>query len=483
MGDEFPLANALADKGFLPQPYGTRTILEYASRLIDVPPLPPPPVAPGEVIDVDDPTSNNINTSKEHELQQCMKALEGAYPENSFMRAVEQQLLLTATPVPSAGYANKYVRPPNGNTNTIIDENAGILANVKNVLSFALSKSTGGDLSLNYQEPANQALAWHCRDARLATISTNGQQISVNNTADCTWATTDFPAHKGISNIRAIAWRPCAANTIAVGCDMGVALYSFNINSNNNIKYLRHEGHTSCTRLTWNSDGSKLASASPHDFSVRLWDVASGTSVRVCTDGSVISFSPNIADLLVVANALKASFRFWSTDTWEGERWNLLSGVPTAVAWHPKSTHFALASRGDSCVHFFKLKIDQSAASIVHSEITSLPKLGPGGIPRALAWDNTGERFAVIFHHDQHQGAFEDFQVDTNRRFLVALYNTSTNPNFTIAPIGYVAGPPKSGPPLDIQFKCRGGIKATSVLAVAWACGDITFTQMFFQAM
>ncbi|MGP0023424.1 MAG: CHAT domain-containing protein [Streptosporangiaceae bacterium] len=106
-------------------------------------------------------------------------------------------------------------------------------------------------------------------------------------------------------------------------------------------------GHTAgVTGVAFSPDGTLLATASGGtDLSARLWDVATGTTVRTLTGaGTMVAFSPD-GTLLATASHSNESARLWDVAT--GQRLRTLTGhtgMVNGVAFSPDGTLLATAS-------------------------------------------------------------------------------------------------------------------------------------------
>lgn len=426
--------NAFAAFGFIPPEYGHRTVVEHRAQLISV--APPPENTEEDRAECTRLAANEIDTAI------------GGGPA---FAAIDTALLLPFEPT-DHGFAP--ILPPGPPPGAI-----------RRLLSFTTP-----------HPPPQNIIASHWSDPRIAVVAARGNAIEVFDPRSSRpqW---EKRADGRVVKIRALAWRPYARDTIVAACQAGVAIWNGRV-----LNVLTYQGHTDLVALSWSCDGAKLCTASNNDGSVRIWDTATGESRVVCK-GTTLSYAPNSPDVMLVGFANSNAFRLWKLDSKQCERWGFLAGSPTALAWCPKQPLAVVSARNESALHFMRV-LPHGDSELIHSEPTVLPKIGPGGSAANIAWDETGERLAVCFMHEQSTAPpISQWEHDEQRRFAVALYATTINPAFTICPVGFISGPRNSGPPIDLCFRsrCHQFGAAAAVLAVAWASGHVTFTQLFFK--
>jgi len=115
-------------------------------------------------------------------------------------------------------------------------------------------------------------ISFHWSDERMAVVSADSDAIhilSLGGESELEWERPALKSNK-MTNINAIAFRPFSGSTIAAGCERGIAIWR-----RREVSYLIRRAHTQVCGLDWTRDGSLLASASPNERSVVLWDVGS----------------------------------------------------------------------------------------------------------------------------------------------------------------------------------------------------------------
>lgn len=474
--------NSFAASGHIPDKYGNRTLLEHRSRLVSLPPQEFTEAEQREIArQADEARSDadplNPAAPSAFEAEAALRHM-GATLDAAGMASIDPRYLvaLRSVAAPQSGAAPRALshlaRAPPGVLGSI-QPAGGPLAYARGLFD----RVTGAGA---YQAPPSAPLSWHCADDRIA-VATAGDVVCVYSFHRGAWegAPLKTPAVRGIT---AVAFRPSGGSLVAVACAAGVALWR--AGRPGLVEWLVHPGHTSVVALDWAPDGAQLVSASADDGTARVWDVGTRTSTPAGT-GGLVRFCPAPgADVVLVGSATRNAFRLVSTANWAMERWGSLAGPVRAAAWAPGGRMLIISAGDEGALHV--LRVDHAPGATVtdlaHTEVVAVPRVGPGGSARHIAWDPHGERVAVVFDvpaDDEPSG--DGFEMDEHRRYAVAVYATSLDPVFTIAPIGYIGGPPRSGPPTAISFKPRCEGRTGAVLAVSWGNASVTFTQLIFK--
>lgn len=482
MGAEADFSNAFAADGIIPPQYGLRTVVEYRAQLLTVPkpdfpalfsnaghqPMdmvtptrPSPPSDPGLA-----PRSENgyLQPPDPTEIESAVRNVEKQVDVGGLSALDSKYLAILRVDRPM--FLGGKVRPLNLRAET---PRSPILERLNSWFHA----------SARFREPHPNLLSWHWGEDWLAVVTgAHMDRICAYNFEMGRWETSAerVPLMNGS---RCVSFRPFAGRVLAIGCEIGVALFG------NGVRFLEAKGHTHVVSLDWSADGSKLATVSAADGAVRLWDVGTGRSMFV-DRGNVVRFSRGEGKrFLFVANPTANYFRLWCCETWKSERWGYLSGPVSAVTWSPDGMTLLFSTEGESAIHVICIggpSVDDETR-VVHTELTGLPREGPGGTPALLEMDATGERLAVVYQtpsEDLGEPDLHEFNSDPHRRFAVALFATQSHPNFRISPIGYISGPENCGPPVAVKFKPQHFTNRPSVLACMWRNGDITFTQLLF---
>lgn len=491
---EAEFSNAFAIDGIVPDKYGLRTIVEYRSRLFTIPSQSTNPTSlsrPRNHGNQGDRDVDMVTPAKSRERTEdgaAPRLADGSLPLPD-MAEGEHALRHLSNTLDLSGMGSldpKYLavlhvdRPMTlgGRTRPVFLQQVpsaedGLFSSLWRLFPFLSTPKPVRELEVSL-------LSWHWAED-LVAVATGAHldRLCAYNFRTNRWET--MPQRiDSLNGTRCIAFRPFSGRVLAVGCEAGIALFK-----GVQLNFLRSPGHTNICSLDWSPDGSKLATASTTDGTVRLWDVGTNESM-VVGKGGLVRFSNGQRHLLFIASSVGSFFRLWDCDSWKSDRWGHLSGPVTAVTWSPNGKILLFSTHGESAIHV--IAIGASGADedtcVVHSELTGLPLEGPGGTPILLEMDDTGERLAVAFEvppAEIEQGGFAvEYSIDEKRRYAVGLYATQLEPNFRINPIGYVCGPEESGPPVAIKFKPRNDNSKPTVLSCMWHSGDVSFTQLLF---
>lgn len=483
------ITNPFVADGIIPDKYGLRTLLEYRARLFSVPHTPrgtaPPP---GDHMDIITAVGTTPDTSRKTELHpwsspQAPDARDGEDALSALTKTLD---LTTLGPLHPAFFAVMRVVPPpyirrsaDAERRKRQCEEHAPSSFVDRVLRMARAVVVGADIM---REAEPMLLTWHWADDLLA-VATGSEldRVCAFHFSKNDWELAG-ERHHSLIDMRCIAFRPYAGRALAIGGRRGLTLLD-----RRDLQTLHVRGHTHIHSLDWSPDGLLLASASSVDGSVRLWDVGTRTSRHVSA-GALVRFNPDPdAQILFVADGAGLNFRLWNLRTWTSERWGSLSGPVVAATWTADGTALLFSTLGQSCIHVLSLSRDKgSDAAITNSQLTVLPREGPGGTPILIEVDPTSERLAVVYEvpGDESPGIETNPVVreDLHRRFAVAIYATQFHPTFSMVPIGYVGGPLDSGPPVAIKFKPVPIGAAGASLTCMWRSGQITFSHFFFNA-
>ncbi|KAI8365194.1 WD40-repeat-containing domain protein [Radiomyces spectabilis] len=220
-------------------------------------------------------------------------------------------------------------------------------------------------------------MAWHPHKEILA-IANRNHDVYIYEREKSQW-TCKVLKHKFMIDITALAWKPKAGGTLAVGCRYGVCVWNFTAESaplqspqkgvqiksassstmryhpNAWMKYLRTDGHEHIASLTWDpSPGSHLlAAVSANNSTLMIYDTLTltGTPLKRYGKGNLlVRWSPD-GDWLYVATST-GSIRIWETEHWTSTTYTNPPGLwVQAACWAPDSRSLFYSMRGKSDVH------------------------------------------------------------------------------------------------------------------------------------
>ena len=226
--------------------------------------------------------------------------------------------------------------------------------------------------------------------------------------------------------------------------------------------------------VEWNSDGSRLVSASFNDSDLLVWDVDYGRSTplkRVGHPCSLLKWSPDNTKLF--SSTVGGVFRVWYTEKWTPERWSVKSGTIQSAAWSPCGLHLLFVTTEDQFIYALKFASDQlfnnaavpkQALPIVdlnsNLDESGNDRSGHSRRPQALAWDPTGKFLAV---------SYKDVSV-------VSIFRTAASiTNLNLSPSGTITGQSDDEFPSQICFQLNKLRDHEAVLTIAWSTGRIQY--------
>uniref|UniRef100_A0A8D3BSL1 Achalasia, adrenocortical insufficiency, alacrimia n=1 Tax=Scophthalmus maximus TaxID=52904 RepID=A0A8D3BSL1_SCOMX len=335
-----------------------------------------------------------------------------------------------------------------------------------------------------------RAFAWHPHTDKFA-VALLDDSIKIYNPKS---ATTPTLKHRLQRSVAAVQWKPLCASALAVACQNCVLVWHVDPcslstrPSSGCAQVLSHPGHSPVTSIAWSPSGSLLASASPMDTAVMVWDVAAESCVplqRVGGGGvTFLSWSPDGSHVL--APTPSALFRVWETRMWTCERWPCVKGRCQSGCWSPDGSRLLFTVQGETVIYALTFtdapgspgistgtsKGPQAAAVVADLSETSFNTAHGdvivGGEIQSLAWDPRGERLAVLLKGDPQAA---------DRPAIIAVFKTRTNPVFELLPCGFVQGEADAEPRL-MQF--HPSFQHGALLTVCWSSGRITHVPFYF---
>eukprot|EP00794_Sanderia_malayensis_P003209 gene3209-3685_t len=294
-------------------------------------------------------------------------------------------------------------------------------------------------------------------------------------------------------DVTCIEFRPLSAAHVAVGCKKGILVWLLDPNSSglrpgaNQHRFLSQPGHCPITTLSWSKSGRLLASGSPNDSAVMIWDILLQRSTPLRRIGAGISFlrwSPCESQLFSATTS--DMFRIWETNTWTCERWSNLAGRCQASCWSPCGRYLIFTVEDEPSLYYlyFSHGKDSSTSHLSSSglavkcfdfsEFTWNTELGDsvsaGGIVQFLAWDPTGSRIAATFRDAKESG---------NVQTHIAILRTVLEPVFEVTACGFVGGG-ENEKPLSVSFMPEFGKGA--LMMVCWSSGMVSQIPLLFIA-
>lgn len=137
--------------------------------------------------------------------------------------------------------------------------------------------------------------------------------------------------------VHALAFSPSDANLLAIGTNVpGQQLLLLHLQTGEVRPLAGEQGHREAVvHLTFSRDGNRLLTAS-HDYTAKLWDIATGTPLTTYRGHSWLVwsaiFSPDENESYVATASEDGTVRLWDTTT--GKEWKSAKGEPVPFTAH-----------------------------------------------------------------------------------------------------------------------------------------------------
>ena len=178
--------------------------------------------------------------------------------------------------------------------------------------------------TLSWTSAPVRCLAWHPHTTKLALAFRDDTVRVISGDSQATQPLLKYAGMKGVS---CLAWQPCGASQLAVGCQAGVLVWTVEPGS-----VVSRPSSSCVTRLTgqqgpvvgvsWAPDGGLLAACSPGDGSVLVWSPASQAREHLHKVGgggvSLVHWAPDSRRLF--SGTPGSTFRVWNTADWTCDR-------------------------------------------------------------------------------------------------------------------------------------------------------------------
>ncbi|KAF5283918.1 hypothetical protein FQR65_LT13679 [Abscondita terminalis] len=315
-----------------------------------------------------------------------------------------------------------------------------------------------------------RCIAWHDYHTKIA-VATSDDVVRIY----CSNSTSvSILKCKQQMNVTCLAWRPLSNFEIAVGCEFGILIWNIDQNSLitkhsiNNVTVLHRLDHKPVVSIAWNKGGDILASASPCDSIILMWNVEMNETSSLNESSGygncLVKWSPKGTKFLSATTNLL--FRVWGCQEWKAERWDVLTGRVQACCWSPCESVLLFVTTTEPII--YALSFVQSEMVFANSTQSSPNKAIPvydlskgdydnvvvGGIVTNMEWDLKKNFIAVLFR-------------DTN---YVAIFRVSIRPTVKLVPCCFVAGCPEEKP-VCIAF--QGNFREGVCLSIGWSTGRI----------
>eukprot|EP00743_Colponemidia_sp_Colp-15_P003778 GILK01004075.1.p1 GENE.GILK01004075.1~~GILK01004075.1.p1 ORF type:complete len:492 (+),score=43.43 GILK01004075.1:38-1477(+) len=320
-----------------------------------------------------------------------------------------------------------------------------------------------------------RSICWHPFLLKL-TICLQDNAIYVYDLSKSAWSPLIL-RHEDQMDVTAMAWKAFNGSCLAVAVRGGVCIWSritgdsrsWDDASSWSVVCLKKPGHGPVSSLSWDPNGRYLVSASRSSSVVCVWDVAFNTTaaiLRVWSGASDVHWSPCTNYLFITD--MSDSILLYETRTWQREPWRMSTRCDSAC-WSTDGKLIIYSVHNDPTI--YSLLLPHHAPRInanllpVSFDLSVLP-LPAIKTVRALTWDPTGERLAVLFSGSEEAES------------VIAIFVTNLSPQLDISFRGFLRGPRSGGPVRHIAF-CPA-FKRGALLAAAWDSGKVSFYPLIF---
>ncbi|KAJ1734692.1 hypothetical protein LPJ61_000932 [Coemansia biformis] len=341
-------------------------------------------------------------------------------------------------------------------------------------------------------------IAWHPHRSLVAIAHRTSDCVFLYDLASDAWCTSVLQS-ASMKGIASMAWQPNCGYALAVGCTVGVCLWSLVPGSGARdpadaarapslgearfsswmtvLAYpppkearthrkqpaeeswaAAHRSAASVSTVSFSHCGQWLVAGHQTHGHLSIWDVALGSATPLKRSGSSsraatlqVSFSPD--DRYLASMHANGQLRLWETEGWTSRVWSEFGAPVTQFSWSPdsRSAFFAVASSPDifalalyRAPPSLDAEVTVASSFVAHAAAVTDGSVDPeqirvGGAIKLLALDPKGQRLVVGFDDDDSSSA------DIS---LLAVYLVSTDALFraggdssALMPLGYVRGP------------------------------------------
>ena len=224
------------------------------------------------------------------------------------------------------------------------------------------------------------------------------------------------------------------------------------------------------TSLTWNHNGTLLATASTNDTDVLMWDVDQNRNTplkRIGFPCALLKWSPSSQRLC--ATTVGNVFRVWETNTWAPERWTIPNGAVQSAAWSPCSSYLLFVTTEESLLYSLRFVEEQllgsdsnpkQALPVADLSSMSIDGVEVGGQPQNICWSPNGKYVAIAF---KDSSSIAVFATSINRHLL------------NISPSFFLNGHTVDEYPSFICFQPTYRKSSDTVLTIGWSTGRVQY--------
>ncbi|KAM0726937.1 Aladin [Formica fusca] len=264
-----------------------------------------------------------------------------------------------------------------------------------------------------------RCLSWHPHCARLA-VATRDNRIRIYS--------QDIPGvpvlrHSAQKSVCCLSWRPYAGRELAAACYSGVLIWTIELGAASNLLshaiLLKQRNHVPVTSVIWHSQGGLLASCSPTDLNIIIWDVSKedGVPLKRVGGGGICFIHWSSCGSRLLSASCRNVFRVWNTGVptpWHAERWTVPHGRVATACFGPNLTLLFATTEDPATIfslplqdNIFDVKKATNNDVKIAMRLIDLTKVNfswddddyitVGGRIVSMEWDSTGKYLAILF--------------------------------------------------------------------------------------
>ncbi|XP_012058212.1 PREDICTED: aladin-like [Atta cephalotes] len=265
-----------------------------------------------------------------------------------------------------------------------------------------------------------RCLSWHPHCARLA-VAMRDDRIRIFSQG---LLGVPVLRHSRQKSVCCLSWRPHAGRELAVACYSGVLIWTIELGAASNLLshavLLNQRNHAPVTSVAWHPQGDLLASCSPTDLNIIIWNVSKeeGIPLKRIGGGGICFSCWSTCGLRLFSASCRKIFRVWNTGvstTWHAERWTVPQGRVATACFGPNLTLLFAITEDPSTIfslplqnNIFDVKKANNNDIKIATRLIDLTKVNfssennddyvtVGGRIVSMEWDLTGKYLAILF--------------------------------------------------------------------------------------
>ncbi|XP_011144902.2 aladin [Harpegnathos saltator] len=274
-----------------------------------------------------------------------------------------------------------------------------------------------------------RCMSWHPYCYRLA-VATRDDRIRIFSpvSTNTTWMSLIQPIpilrHSEQKSVCCLNWRPNSGRELAVACYYGVLVWTIELSAASNLLshaiHLKQRNHAPVTSVTWHPQGDLLASCSPTDLNIIIWDICKeeGVPLRRVGGGGICFTCWSSCGSRLFSASCGNVFRVWNTGVptpWHTDKWIVPNGRVAVACFGPNLTLLFATTEDPATIfslplqdNIFDDKKTNNNDVKIAMRLIDLTKVNfssddnddyvtVGGRIISMEWNLTGRYLAIIF--------------------------------------------------------------------------------------